>query len=165
MKCQRCNINEASVKVVRIINGNKQEIYLCEQCAKEENAFSFSNQGFSVSDFLTSFMGFNPTKHVYEQELTEPTCDKCNMTWSDFRKTSRLGCDQCYEAFKDRLMPMIRQIHGHTEHQGHTPPLEGLQKIHKLKKLKDKLQIAIIGERYEDAAKIRDEIKEIEGDK
>jgi protein-arginine kinase activator protein McsA len=39
-----------------------------------------------------------------------------------------------------------------------------MQKQYKLKELKDKLQIAIIDERYEDAAKIRDEIKEIEGE-
>lgn len=164
MKCQRCHVNEASVKIMRIVNGEKQELYLCEECAKEESAFSFSNQGFSVSDFLSSFMGFSPTKPVYDKELVDLKCDKCNMTWSEFRKTSRLGCDQCYEVFKDKLMPMIRQIHGHSEHQGHVPPLEGMQKQYKLKKLKDKLQIAIIDERYEDAAKIRDEIKEIEGE-
>ncbi|MFP4456102.1 MAG: UvrB/UvrC motif-containing protein [Clostridia bacterium] len=162
MKCERCHVNEASVKMVRIINNKKEEIYLCEECAQKENAFSFGNQGFSVSDFLSSFMGFNPQKQIYERETSEKTCEKCNMTWDEFRRNSRLGCDECYETFKDRLMPMIRQIHGHTEHQGRIPPLEGEQKKHKLKKLKEKLQLAIIDERYEDAATIRDEIKELE---
>lgn len=162
MKCEKCHVNEASVKIVKIVDKEKEVIYLCEECAKSENAFSFGNQEFSVSDFLSSFMGFNSQKQMYEKEALDKTCKKCNMTWNEFQRNSRLGCDECYETFKDRLVPMIRQIHGHTEHQGRIPPFEDLQKKHKIKKLKEKLKIAIMDERYEDAAKLRDEIKELE---
>jgi len=30
MKCQRCHVNEASVKIMRIVNGEKQELYLSD---------------------------------------------------------------------------------------------------------------------------------------
>lgn len=162
MKCEKCHINEATVKIVRVINNKKEEMLLCEECAKEENSLAFANQSFSVSDFLSSFMGLNQQKQYFERKTSEKVCDKCNMTWSEFRNTSRLGCDQCYETFKDKLMPMIRQVHGHTEHQGHIPPLEGVQKQHKIKKLRNELQLAVIDERYEEAAEIRDKIKELE---
>lgn len=165
MKCEKCHVNDATVKIVRIINNEKEEIYLCRDCAREGKALSFTNQDFSVSDFLSSFMGFHPQKQSYEKEATDSVCEKCKMTWSEFRKASRLGCDQCYETFREELMPMIRQVHGHTEHQGQVPLPERLQKQQKIKDLKGELQIAIVEEEYEKAAEVRDKIKALEEEK
>ncbi len=160
MNCEKCKQKEANVRIVKVVNNQKQEVFLCQDCAAKENSFLFSNSSFSVSDFLSSFMNYSPSqKPMIKSDLE---CSKCNLTWDDFRTGSRLGCDNCYETFKDKLMPIIRQIHGQVEHQGHIPPLEGMQKIHRVKKLKESLQLAIIDERYEEAAKIRDEIKSLE---
>jgi protein arginine kinase activator len=162
LKCDKCNQNEASVKIIKVNNNQRQEMYLCRECAAKEGSFTLTNTGFSVSDFLSSFMNYPAQQQVVDAERPELTCDKCSMTWEGFKKGSRLGCAQCYETFREKLTPIIRQVHGQLEHQGHVPPLEGIQRMQRIKKLRESLQAAIIDERYEEAAKLRDEIKLLE---
>ena len=35
MRCQHCNQNEATTFIKRNINGHKEELHLCSECAKE----------------------------------------------------------------------------------------------------------------------------------
>ncbi|MDP3387012.1 MAG: UvrB/UvrC motif-containing protein, partial [Eubacteriales bacterium] len=74
------------------------------------------------------------------------------------------GCSHCYNAFKGRLTPLIRNIHGHESHVGKTPDKgDGVMKTGtELEKLKNKLREAVELEEYEKAAEIRDKIKEME---
>ena len=90
-----------------------------------------------------------------------------------------MGCAQCYDTFRDELVPTIRRIHGNTTHCGKksTQWRNNLQnrKIAKVQKkeltttnskldnLKKQLQEAIQAQEFEQAAKLRDEIKGMEG--
>ena len=82
----------------------------------------------------------------------------------DFKKIGRLGCSGCYDAFRKYLIPLLKRIHGSNKHYGKMPlsqakPVELKSEI---EELKTKLQKAIQKEEFEEAANLRDTIKDLE---
>ena len=92
----------------------------------------------------------------------------------DFKKTGRLGCANCYSAFEENLMPLIKRIHGAIKHCGKEIPSRGravkavttsVSKAKKeggLEELKVRLHRAIKFEEFEEAAILRDKIRRLE---
>ena len=81
-----------------------------------------------------------------------------------FRPAGRLGCSRCYEVFEDRLEPLLRRIHGSDTHVGKAPAGTGERaRIRRqLETLKRQLSKVVAEEAYEEAAELRDKIKEFE---
>lgn len=162
MFCQNCHEREANVHVSKMINGQLKELYLCEQCAKKTQEINFViHPGLIVPDFLQALFGFNAA----QQELRpEEACPKCGMTPSGISRAGKLGCSTCYDKFEAQLEPLLRRIHGGGQHVGKVPLRRGVALKGKLelKKLKEKLQILIQQEKFEEAAFVRDKIKELE---
>ncbi|GAJ22179.1 unnamed protein product, partial [marine sediment metagenome] len=81
------------------------------------------------------------------------------------RKYGKLGCSVCYHDFREQLTPLLRRLHGNSEHVGKIPRQSRgkLNKIRKIKQLKKELQELVFKEEYERAAKTRDEILKLEG--
>ena len=109
---------------------------------------------FNNSDFFQV-----PT--VYKEEVR---CPVCGISYSDFRKSGKLGCSHCYETFKNSLSQVLRQIHQNPVHTGKLPGSVSaeLLKKRKISELKEKLQSAVRSENYEEAAKLHKEILELE---
>ena len=63
MICQKCGLNEATVKIVRVNNGMREEDYLCEQCAKDYGDMDFFNSDelFKVFNNLFGGRSLNPS--------------------------------------------------------------------------------------------------------
>ena len=159
MLCQKCNKNSATVKIVKNFNGNVEEIYLCSACAEKED-LNLSEEFFSNSLFDNLFNIFTP---LGTKELI---CENCNTSYSEFKKTGKFGCSSCYDKFKGYLDPLFKNIHGATNHTGKLPNRSASSLILKRKKqdLKELLKKAVMEENFEEAAKIRDEIKSIENE-
>jgi protein arginine kinase activator len=79
----------------------------------------------------------------------------------DFKKTGRLGCPTCYETFQDELTPLLRAMHRHERHAGKVPSVEGQKQKHSadVEALNRALDKAISAEHFEEAARLRDELK------
>jgi protein arginine kinase activator len=95
-------------------------------------------------------------------------CSVCGQTFDDFRRTGLFGCSQCYTAFADRLDPVFRRVQGGTRHIGRKvcaseDQLEQQRLQVRLQELKKALQLAVKEEAYERAARLRDEIRSVEG--
>jgi len=137
MLCQICKKREATVTITRIINGEKTEIYLCKQCAAAySDKFSiFSPPQFSLDNLLS---GLLEAINLYDKEERidsnqEIKCTNCNLTYEEFKRTGKLGCSICYHDFKEQLSPLLRRLHGNSEHVGKIPHrAEG--KLSKIKK-------------------------------
>lgn len=88
------------------------------------------------------------------------------MTYSQFSKVGRFGCSSCYKYFNDRLDPLFKRVHGNTTHMGKVPVRVGshIQAKRKIEGLRQELQQKIAEEEFEKAAKLRDEIRELEKD-
>ena len=175
MKCQNCGKNEANVKYTQIINGVKKEMILCEECSKE---MGINNLDFSMPINFSSFLGdfFEETEGMLPEYISknELKCEKCGMTYDEFTNLGKFGCEKCPEAFKTKLNRILQNVHGTYLHNGkeyknsnnssikENINNEEVEKQNKIKDLKKQQELAIKEERYEDAARIRDEIKRVE---
>ncbi len=166
MLCQNCSQKDASVHITKVINGIKSEMHLCEDCAKQKNEISTGSYfGFGMPlSFQNILDGFveamdGAPKYIKRQEV----CPNCGMTFERFRETGRLGCAKCYETFRDKMLPLIRRIHGNIEHNGKIPRKAGgaSEVKRNIERLREELKLAVDHEEYERAARLRDEIKRL----
>ncbi len=162
MLCDICGKNQATVHVTEIINNQMTEMHLCEECAREKSIQM--EQQFGLSDLLAGIadLGGKPGGKTLEE--AQARCANCGMTYEDFKKVGRLGCSDCYVFFRKGLVPLLKRIHGSSQHVGGAPPkmVKEAKKKSALEQLKDKLQEAIKKEEFEEAARLRDKIRELE---
>ncbi|MCK4851486.1 MAG: UvrB/UvrC motif-containing protein [Candidatus Omnitrophica bacterium] len=163
MKCDVCHIREATVHLTEVINDKVTKLHLCAQCAKAKGDEMQSH--FGLTDLIASLMDFEPAA-VGREELKDKCfkCPVCGMTYNDFQKTGKLGCGECYDAFKKDLSVLLRKIHGSDRHIGKMPfrGEKAVKDQETLSRLKAELDRLVQTEAFEKAAVMRDRIKEIE---
>ncbi|HBG15947.1 MAG TPA: hypothetical protein DDW93_04130 [Firmicutes bacterium] len=170
MWCERCKQRQATVHVTKVINNHKTESHLCEVCAGKsgkdlgflfEPNFSFHHL---LAGLLESEFGVKSESFSQQKEESHKKCPTCGLTFTDFRNMGLMGCANCYDLFKDHLDPLLRRVHGSIAHTGKVPKRTGgrVRVRKEIEELRSKLQEAIKREAYEEAAKLRDEIKEKE---
>ena len=93
----------------------------------------------------------------------ELKCPRCGYSHQDFKKSGRLGCPDCYKIFADGLEGLLKTMHKGTRHAGKVPAAlrQTREQADRLKLLQKKLTKAIADEKFEEAAKLRDEIKQM----
>lgn len=163
MRCERCKKSEATVHITRVVNGNRQDHHYCEVCATTQENIDFDTP-FAANSFLTSLIESIQSTPIKVNYIKTTTCSKCGMNYGRFKQTGRLGCDECYRAFEDKLMPLIKRVQGFDRHTGKV--LRNVSCSLKLKReieqLKGSLQGALAHEAYEEAAVLRDQIRALE---
>jgi protein arginine kinase activator len=154
LKCDLCG-KPATVHLTQIVNNKIHKVDLCEGCAQAKGVTDPS--GFSLADLLLK-ASLNP-----EPAAEVVRCEQCGFTQADFKKHGRFGCPACYETFKDVISPMLGNMHKGTVHIGKVPQraLERKSLYDRLTQLQGELDQAIKSERYEDAARCRDEIHQV----
>lgn len=168
MMCERCHLRPATVHKVRIENGVKTELHLCESCAREtgEVVTGPSPFGATLEELMKSFFDLPFMEAPSSTPLqggSVTRCPNCSLTWADFKRLGQLGCSQCYDAFERELRPVLRRLHGATEHTGKRPGERGESvRRRELERLREELREAIGAEQYERAAALRDRIRQIE---
>jgi len=168
MNCDLCD-NAAVVHEVILRNGVKQELHLCETHAKE--------QGYALP-------GQPPLEKILQQFVmaSEPTakpaagsaagagslsCDECQTSLADFRRTGTLGCPACYAAFGRALDGIIQRAqNGGTHHAGRTPRRQGgsVARQVAIGRLVRDLEDAVASEEFERAAELRDRLRRMESE-
>ncbi len=153
LKCDLCS-QPATVHLTQIVNNKVHKVDLCESCAQAKGVTDPG--GFSLSDLLVK-ASLNP-----EATSSGLRCEACGFTQADFKKHGRFGCPQCYETFSTMVEPMLENMHKGNVHTGKVPSnaLERKTREDRLRELEANLQSAIKDERYEDAARYRDEINQ-----
>ncbi|MDD2927745.1 MAG: UvrB/UvrC motif-containing protein [Candidatus Omnitrophica bacterium] len=164
MLCDICKKNEATVHLTEIIDEQMNELHLCEECARQKSIAM--EQQFGLSDLLAGMTDFDKLEKEAEP-VTGLKCPNCGLTYADFKKIGRLGCGNCYSTFSKYLGPLLKRIHGSTQHSGKYPfkITRDLKKKVDTQELRIRLQKAIESEAFEEAAKLRDQIKGIENKK
>lgn len=154
LKCDVCD-KPATVHLTQIINNQIHKIDLCESCAEQKGITDPS--GYSLADLLVK------PESTPVAEVNTLVCPDCGCTQREFKKTGRLGCPSCYDTFDALVAPALITMHKGDFHKGKVPAraLERRTYVERLSSLETNLQEAIDSERYEDAAKMRDEIIEL----
>lgn len=167
MLCDNCGENEAKIKLTQIVNGKKTEMMLCEECGKK---LGITNMDFEmpidISDFLGDLISdYDESSYMPLTSINKQIkCNKCNMTYEEFLSTGKFGCSECYDAFSNKIDLLLRKIQGTDKYIGRKVTNTVENDIEKtsindeLEQLKQQLKLAIKEERYEDAARIRDQI-------
>lgn len=162
MKCQKCAKN-AVIHITEVLGDDQyEELHLCEECAQayiaqaqppKKQSVSKSKDPLSASEEQTEAAGLGGRK-----------CPVCGIKFAEFRNSGRLGCANDYDHFSEELTSLLENIHGETKHVGKSPRrLPQTRQIQQeLTQLRKKLQKAVMEEAYEEAARIRDRIKQLE---
>jgi protein arginine kinase activator len=182
MKCDVCD-KEASVFLTQIINGQMTTVNLCEECSRAKGVTE--ETGFGLAEAFLS------PSHRAEESM-EAVCDACGFTASQLKKIGRMGCPECYSAFREGLDGLLRNMHKGTRHVGKRPggvgitapqllprqrasammspqeaslsppPVAPPPPMVDVAKLRADLDLAVQEERYEDAARLKAEIERLQ---
>lgn len=165
MLCTHCNKKEATIHCKTVKNGIANEMHLCSDCAQEMGIggkyADLFGDGFDFNSILNQVFSMTDKKISGSGQLK---CESCGTDFGKFNSTGLLGCDKCYDVFADAVETMLQKTQGATVHNGKIsgPDSEKMQKENQVRDLKSQLQKAILEEKYEEAADLRDRIKAIE---
>lgn len=162
--CQ-CGKKLATIHVTEIINGEKKEIHLCEECAKKKKLiFPASTSVIDLGEVLSTII--QSATDDSSDELQKTPCPECGITFGEFKASGRFGCPNDYEVFRRGVDPLLERIHGTTEHRGKkAKPTTAKTHEDRLAALRAELRKAVADEAYERAARIRDQIYALKKDK
>jgi len=135
-----------------------QKVNLCEGCSKEKGVNDPT--GFALADLL---LGLGAAQEI-EKNPAGNRCPVCGFSQADFKKTGRLGCSACYDAFAEGLSGMLKNMHRGSVHTGKVPAKlrVGRLRNREMAELQTSLQKAIQEEQFEEAAALRDRIRKLE---
>jgi len=154
-KCQKCP-NPATLHITEVLGeGQFEELHLCEQCASK-----YLYDGPKTGGKAGMIHASEGEEGLFSQSV----CPTCGLKFTEFRNTGRLGCQHDYDVFRDELVPLLENIHGDTKHVGKTPRHhpQNKQIQTELMNLRNRLKQAVTQEDYEAAARLRDEIRQLE---
>jgi protein arginine kinase activator len=157
MICELCKKNPATVRYTEVVNKKVLKMNLCEECAKKKGVGV--QAPFTIADLLSGLTEAGSRS----EEDAGATCPSCGLTYGDFRKTGRLGCDGCYTAFEKGLRGLLESIHKGTAHHGKVPARArgAVDEARLLAELEEGLAAAVKHEEFEKAAGLRDRIREM----
>ena len=158
MFCDVCKSKEATVFLTQIVEGKMQKVNLCEGCSKEKGVNDPT--GFALADLL---LGLGAAQEI-EKNPAGIRCPVCGFSQADFKKTGRLGCSSCYDAFAEGLSGMLKNMHRGSIHAGKVPAKLALarRRNQELGVLQASLDKAVKEELFEEAASLRDKIRRLE---
>ncbi len=150
-----------------------EKINICQECAKDFSFLSEEDFYNDLTKILYKIFQANASKKktVRVKKVFKgfsfgknKKCPYCSIDLKTIKKLGRMGCPNCYSEFRDVLLPIIRSIHGDQEHRGKIPEntSNGIKLEKSIRELRRRLNTEIVVENFEEAAKIRDRIKEME---
>jgi protein arginine kinase activator len=157
LKCQKCALKPATFHITDVISEEQyEEQHLCEECYHK----------FYEPSVQPGVKG--ETGVVEEGDETgalgQRVCPNCGIRFVEFRNSGRLGCPHDYQEFREELLPLLENIHGEVRHCGKIPRRQpqNKQAQNELLQLRKQLQQAVTREAYEEAAQLRDRIRQLE---
>lgn len=173
MICDFCKKNKATIHLIRVQNDNVEKVNICAECAEDFTFFSEDDFYKDLTKILYKIFkadegqpnGIRELKNLKNLEIRKNrSCSFCGMDLKNIKKLGKMGCPNCYREFKNILLPIIKAIHKNIEHRGKIPEnTTGQIKLEKsIRDLRNRLKREIFIENFEEAARIRDEIRQLE---
>jgi len=190
MKCDK----PASHKITKIVNGKVHDIFLCDEHAQAFSPYLKQSQQHQahlvelLQQILKQQQAISANTDATEKD--EALCPNCNLKFSAYRKTLLLGCSDCYDAFRERIEPDLRRMHGvacqrpeedivssdelaapvaptkkapkKTKSKEQTGVVSIAESAENMASLKARMEKAIGEEDFEEAARLRDAIRQLE---
>lgn len=162
MLCQKCHKNVATARYAEVVDGQVTEQQLCAECLlrhQHDSAIGFELAG--------------PTpglhRHASKEAEEEPpgaakTCPGCGLSFATIHEKARVGCPACYESFGRQIESILEGLHRALQHKGKLARVEDSRTRLRadLQAKRALLRSVLRAENYEEAARLRDEIRGIE---
>lgn len=203
MLCEICGENEATFHYSEVVNGNRTEHHLCNECAAKTDISYYTNlldgDG-RLGQLLSGLLGM-PIGGENDDPKAHVVCPGCRLSYGEFVKNSAFGCAECYNVFGPLLDDSIKKIQGSVSHQGKKPhrlsaSMHGMNAVktgggldeqtggmrtavsggdgqekkptraslqHEVDVMDKRLRQAVLEEDFEEAARLRDYIKDLRG--
>jgi len=165
MICELCKKQPATVHVTEIARSAEKshvlQKHMCEACASALELPSAPVVITKAPPDIWKLLRQSAQKARAEGSLA---CPHCGMSLAEFRSKGRFGCPKDYEVFRAHIEPLLLRVHNARSHRGRLPGGDdgSRQRSQHLSELRSKLEAAIREEAYESAARLRDEIQELE---
>lgn len=163
MLCQRCGKNPATLHLTRMVGTQRRELHLCLSCAQGAAPPDHKIQLIDIVKNMLAMEQAAPSgQPAIQSTPSGPRCLGCGFTLEDIGRTGRMGCARCYATFREQIEPVLMRVQGRAgrplQQEGASAPAEDPV----IRDLRQRMKEAVEREEYEEAARIRDEIKALE---
>jgi len=149
MICEICGKREAQVELQKSTLNEKTSHFLCIDCARDKGIEKVKGQ-----------LQFNLGKILNALEAEPSGLDKCPGCHKDLesiKKSKEAGCSLCYLFFREEIGNLLKKDNpGELKYKGSFK--SGTNNKVELEK---RLKLLIREERYEEAAEVRDQLREL----
>lgn len=160
-RCQFCG-SPSTIHLTDIQENVTRQMHLCERCGRERDLIPESdsaqlNLPALLALLLEELPAAEPDRSAATPDASSLTCAACGLKYAQFRRSGRFGCPGDYDVFREPLLPLLERIHRGLDHAGKAPRRRQYEA--QVAELHNRLAAAIAAEQYEDAARIRDELR------
>jgi protein arginine kinase activator len=163
MLCQNCHKKKATVRYAEVVDGGVTEQHLCQDCLELRQKTGLSGFEFSTPE------PYRSQRDAERASLSDTvadleSCKVCNTRLRTVLEQAKVGCSKCYESFSKELEGMLEGMHVGLIHRGKTPHHDDArtQTRQELQSKRALLKTALRTESYEEAAALRDQIRNLE---
>lgn len=155
LTCQRCKNRPATIHVTEVAaDGGHAEAHVCSACCQELEWVPATPPP-PVADLLAA--------EAVASEPDAPACPSCGLTFAEYQQINLLGCAHDWTGMGEQLDELVRRWHGAERHVGRRPGDSGPAASDAQRaSLTAELAAAVAGERYEEAATLRDRLRRLE---
>lgn len=173
--CQLCLKRPATTHLTELDseNGQRQELHICSTCIQRLDLKLEAGPppiavilGMKSDDASSAKLKVNSKLSLPGMVRDEERCPQCGLAFAEFGSGKLFGCAHDYTAFSERIETLLRNYHGDVKHVGRRPgearpqPADGVTT--RRAQLDAALREAVASEQYEVAAKLRDELRNLE---
>jgi protein arginine kinase activator len=161
--CQRCGNRPATVHVTELAAaGGHAEAHLCSACCQEAGWVPVL-----PPPAVTALVAPAPAPAAVtggEAVGELGPCPTCGLAFADYQQVNLLGCANDWIRFAEPLRELVHRWHGSERHVGRRPgDVAPTAAATRRAALTAELTAAVAGERYEEAARLRDLLRHLDG--
>ena len=161
--CESCGKHQASFRFTAMDGDGRRTSLLCVDCGVSHGIprEELGDGRLDTREIWDEIVQRLASKDRDSQSLA---CPACGLTYVAFEQEGSLGCPGCYQTFMGDMTRLLREYHGREEHRGKMPRLHGrrIDLRRRMLGVKENIQIAVSEERFEDAARMRDEMRDLD---
>jgi protein arginine kinase activator len=150
MLCDDCKKRAATIFFKEVLPGKVVELHLCDECANKRGLVMHTKM--SSIEMLQKLL---KERSAQDEKII---CPVCFLSLAEFKHSGRFGCGTCVSTFKPYINNLIKKLHQSDKHVGRRPG-HGQKKAFEVFRLREELKKALAREAYEEAAEIRDKLR------
>lgn len=162
MLCQKCHKQRATIRYAEVVDGRVTDQFWCKECLAQQRNGA---EGFELAEVPPT----RPNKASIHKVVSkvvraQRSCPECDTRLQSILDTHLVGCAACYTHFADELPAVLGRLHESPAHRGKSPQATDTHAQLKsdLQAKRALLRTMLRAENYEEAASLRDEIRDLE---